>query len=152
MKIEKQQEIAFQIIFGKTMMFLEQTAKQNLDKNTYLNVFERLLSIQSILDKPSGKTRPNLYCESTYFYIFNLKTCLFKKYDYFYRKNIETDIISNKLKLNKHFEELTEEDMFNNLKPFLEKLELGPNIFKFNMAFRFIIKIIKEHKSLIKFL
>ena len=53
MNIEKQKEIAFQIIFGKTMMFLEETAKQKLDKNTYLNVFERLLSIQSILDKPS---------------------------------------------------------------------------------------------------
>ena len=152
MNIEKQKEIAFQIIFGKTMMFLEETAKQKLDKNTYLNVFERLLSIQSILDKPSGKTRPNLHCETTYFYIFNLKNCLFKKYDYFYRKNIEKYIISNKIELNKYFENLSEENIFNLLKPFLEKLEVGSNIFKLNMDFRFIVKMFKEHPSLVKFL
>lgn len=32
MTLEKQQ-IAFQLIFGQTMMFLEQTSKDKLDKN-----------------------------------------------------------------------------------------------------------------------
>lgn len=152
MKVEKQKIIAFQIIFGKTMMNIENNAKKYLDKNTRLNLFEKLLKIQKILNY-SDKHNTNLICDTMFFHFLKLNKIMFKENgDYFYRENIKRELVPNKIELDKYFNELTEEEIFNNLKIYYEKFDLKTEIFLFYTLLKFVIKTLKENQKLINYI
>lgn len=151
MKLETKRSIAFQIILGRTLMFLDKNSLNKLDKNTYLNVYERLLVIESNL-RISYQKKKTLHCETLFYDLFCLQTHMFKKYGYHFRKNIEQEILSCRTELNEYFKDLTVDEIFNNMNLYLKDINLGANIFKFNMALRFIISVIKDNDNIVEYI